>query len=94
MLLCYSSKLCCSSAQTLTPSLSAGKPFIPKNPQREIPKEEQITLEPELEEALANATEAEMCDIAGEGPGALGGSKPSLLWGHSSVEGSSALPAC
>ncbi|XP_074794372.1 tropomodulin-4 isoform X2 [Natator depressus] len=42
-----------------------GKPFIPKNPQREIPKEEQITLEPELEEALANATEAEMCDIAG-----------------------------
>ncbi|XP_034612604.1 tropomodulin-4 [Trachemys scripta elegans] len=41
-----------------------GKPFIPKNPQREIPKEEQITLEPELEEALANATDAEMCDIA------------------------------
>lgn len=41
-----------------------GKPFIPKNPKREIPKEEQITLEPELEEALANATDAEMCDIA------------------------------
>lgn len=42
-----------------------GKPFVPKNPTREIPREEQITLEPELEEALANATEAEMCDIAG-----------------------------
>ncbi|XP_032060303.1 tropomodulin-4 [Aythya fuligula] len=41
-----------------------GKPFVPKNPKREIPREEQITLEPELEEALANATDAEMCDIA------------------------------
>ncbi|NXG23879.1 TMOD4 protein, partial [Grallaria varia] len=41
-----------------------GKPFIPKNPTRELPREEQITLEPELEEALANATDAEMCDIA------------------------------
>ncbi|KAG8571554.1 hypothetical protein GDO81_011693 [Engystomops pustulosus] len=41
-----------------------GKPFIPKQAKREIPKEEQITLEPELEEALANATDAEMCDIA------------------------------
>ncbi|XP_053560972.1 tropomodulin-4 [Bombina bombina] len=41
-----------------------GKPFIPKQSKREIPKEEQIELEPELEEALANATDAEMCDIA------------------------------
>ncbi|OCT66561.1 tropomodulin-4 [Xenopus laevis] len=41
-----------------------GKAFIPKHAKREIPKEEQITLEPELEEALANATDAEMCDIA------------------------------
>ncbi|NXM73934.1 TMOD4 protein, partial [Serilophus lunatus] len=41
-----------------------GKPFVPKNPTREIPREEQITLEPELEEALAKATEAEMCDLA------------------------------
>ncbi|XP_074121423.1 tropomodulin-4 isoform X2 [Sminthopsis crassicaudata] len=39
-----------------------GKPFI--QPKREIPVEEQITLEPELEEALAKATDAEMCDIA------------------------------
>ncbi|XP_044532088.1 tropomodulin-4 isoform X2 [Gracilinanus agilis] len=39
-----------------------GKPFI--QPKREIPAEEQITLEPELEEALAKATDAEMCDIA------------------------------
>ncbi|KAG8509255.1 Tropomodulin-4 [Galemys pyrenaicus] len=39
-----------------------GKPFI--QPKREIPAQEQITLEPELEAALANATDAEMCDIA------------------------------
>ncbi|XP_054419397.1 tropomodulin-4 isoform X2 [Pteronotus mesoamericanus] len=39
-----------------------GKPYI--QPKREIPPEEQITLEPELEQALANATDAEMCDIA------------------------------
>ncbi|XP_029813897.1 vacuolar protein sorting-associated protein 72 homolog, partial [Manacus vitellinus] len=51
----------------VSPSLVSpcpGKPFVPKNPTREIPREEQITLEPELEEALANATEAEMCDLA------------------------------
>ncbi|XP_041427999.1 tropomodulin 4 L homeolog isoform X1 [Xenopus laevis] len=41
-----------------------GKAFVPKQAKREIPQEEQITLEPELEEALANATDAEMCDIA------------------------------
>uniref|UniRef100_G1RGJ3 Tropomodulin 4 n=1 Tax=Nomascus leucogenys TaxID=61853 RepID=G1RGJ3_NOMLE len=40
----------------------SGKPYI--QPKREIPGEEQITLEPELEEALAHATDAEMCDIA------------------------------
>lgn len=32
----------------------------------EIPQHEQVILEPELEEALKNATDAEMCDIAGE----------------------------
>lgn len=31
----------------------------------EIPAHEQVILEPELEEALKNATDAEMCDIAG-----------------------------
>ncbi|NXW89193.1 TMOD4 protein, partial [Alopecoenas beccarii] len=41
-----------------------GKPFVPKSPTKELPREEQVTLEPELEEALANATDAEMCDIA------------------------------
>ncbi|XP_048144720.1 LOW QUALITY PROTEIN: tropomodulin-4 [Corvus hawaiiensis] len=41
-----------------------GKPFVPKGPAPELPQEEQVTLEPELEEALANATDAEMCDIA------------------------------
>ena len=40
----------------------SGKPFI--QPKREIPAQEQITLEPELEEALSHATDAEMCDIA------------------------------
>ncbi|XP_028911668.1 tropomodulin-4 [Ornithorhynchus anatinus] len=39
-----------------------GKPYL--QPKREIPAEEQITLEPELEAALAQATDAEMCDIA------------------------------
>lgn len=42
-----------------------GKPFVPKSPVQEVPQEEQVMLEPELEEALANATDAEMCDIAG-----------------------------
>lgn len=32
-------------------------------------------LEPELEEALKNATDAEMCDIAGETPNAFGPSE-------------------
>ncbi|XP_066539941.1 tropomodulin-4 [Hoplias malabaricus] len=41
-----------------------GKKFIPKPGSGQIPLEEQITLEPELEEALKNATDAEMCDIA------------------------------
>uniref|UniRef100_A0A8C6SW95 Tropomodulin 4 (muscle) n=1 Tax=Neogobius melanostomus TaxID=47308 RepID=A0A8C6SW95_9GOBI len=40
-----------------------GKTFIPKT-KKEIPASEQIVLEPELEEALKNATDAEMCDIA------------------------------
>lgn len=34
----------------------------------EIPEHEQVILEPELEEALKNATDAEMCDIAGSNP--------------------------
>ncbi|NWR09246.1 TMOD4 protein, partial [Paradoxornis webbianus] len=41
-----------------------GKPFVPKEVAPALPGEEQVTLEPELEEALANATDAEMCDIA------------------------------
>ncbi|KAG9334711.1 hypothetical protein JZ751_007246 [Albula glossodonta] len=41
-----------------------GKAFVPKPGSGQIPVEEQITLEPELEEALKNATDAEMCDIA------------------------------
>ncbi|XP_016410003.1 tropomodulin-4 isoform X2 [Sinocyclocheilus rhinocerous] len=41
-----------------------GKSFVPKPGSGQISAEEQITLEPELEEALKNATDAEMCDIA------------------------------
>lgn len=43
--------------------------------------EEQVTLEPELEEALAHATDAEMCDIAGGQLWAveLGGSGPGVV---------------
>ncbi|KAM9329321.1 tropomodulin-1 [Gastrophryne carolinensis] len=40
-----------------------GKPWIPKNKQID-PVLESVTLEPELEEALANASDAELCDIA------------------------------
>ncbi|XP_054636678.1 tropomodulin-4 isoform X1 [Dunckerocampus dactyliophorus] len=41
-----------------------GKAFVAKK-KAEIPEHEQVILEPELEEALKNATDAEMCDIAG-----------------------------
>ncbi|XP_068127438.1 tropomodulin-1 [Hyperolius riggenbachi] len=40
-----------------------GKPWIPKI-QPVDPVLESVTLEPELEEALANASDAELCDIA------------------------------
>ncbi|XP_054419399.1 tropomodulin-4 isoform X4 [Pteronotus mesoamericanus] len=54
-------RVCSSRTDRLT-DRRGGKPYI--QPKREIPPEEQITLEPELEQALANATDAEMCDIA------------------------------
>lgn len=41
----------------------AGKVYVPKK--RVDPIIESVTLEPELEEALASATDAELCDIAG-----------------------------
>ncbi|XP_018410596.1 PREDICTED: tropomodulin-1 isoform X1 [Nanorana parkeri] len=40
-----------------------GKPWIPKHKPID-PVLESVTLEPELEEALANASDAELCDIA------------------------------
>lgn len=49
----------------MIPSGSPGKAFVP-TATGQIPACEQITLEPELEEALKNATDAEMCDIAGQ----------------------------
>lgn len=41
----------------------AGKAWVPKK--RVDPIIESVTLEPELEEALASASDAELCDIAG-----------------------------
>ncbi|XP_051901867.1 tropomodulin-4 [Pristis pectinata] len=42
-----------------------GKPFVPKERElTQFEKDAAVILEPELEEALANATDAEMCDIA------------------------------
>uniref|UniRef100_A0AAY4DPQ2 Tropomodulin n=1 Tax=Denticeps clupeoides TaxID=299321 RepID=A0AAY4DPQ2_9TELE len=41
-----------------------GRAFVPKPGAGKIPEDEQIVLEPELEEALRNASDAEMCDIA------------------------------
>lgn len=43
----------------------AGKVWVPKQKPMD-PVLESVTLEPELEEALANASDAELCDIAGE----------------------------
>lgn len=42
---------------------AVGKAWVPKK--RVDPMIESVTLEPELEEALASATDAELCDIAG-----------------------------
>lgn len=42
----------------------AGKVWVPKQKPMD-PVLESVTLEPELEEALANASDAELCDIAG-----------------------------
>ncbi|TNN41447.1 Tropomodulin-4 [Liparis tanakae] len=42
---------------------TAGKTFVAKEA-AEVPLHEQVLLEPELEEALKNASDAEMCDIA------------------------------
>ncbi|XP_062888682.1 tropomodulin-4 [Mobula hypostoma] len=42
-----------------------GKPFVPKERElTQFEKDAAVILEPELEEALANASDAEMCDIA------------------------------
>lgn len=43
----------------------AGKVWVPKQKPMD-PVLESVTLEPELEEALANASDAELCDIAGK----------------------------
>lgn len=51
------------------PARDQGKAWVPKK--RVDPIIENVTLEPELEEALASATDAELCDIAGNARGFL-----------------------
>lgn len=53
----------------------AGKVWVPKQKPMD-PVLESVTLEPELEEALANASDAELCDIAGK---SLSGSFPHIF---------------
>lgn len=43
---------------------NVGKAWVPKSKVVD-PILEDVTLEPELEEALSSATDAELCDIAG-----------------------------
>lgn len=40
--------------------------FIPKEKPVETRKEEKVTLDPELEEALASASDTELYDLAGQ----------------------------
>lgn len=47
------------------PHVFTGKIWVPKQKPM-YPVLETVTLEPELEEALANASDAELCDIAGK----------------------------
>ena len=50
------------------PCVFTGKIWVPKQKPMD-PVLESVTLEPELEEALANASDAELCDIAGKPKG-------------------------
>lgn len=45
---------------------SLGKVFVPKQKPVETCQDDVTTLDPELEEALSNATDTELCDLAGE----------------------------
>lgn len=60
----FKSQLLVAVSFTCSVSLFTGKQFVAKK-KSGIPEHEQVILEPELEEALKNATDAEMCDIAG-----------------------------
>lgn len=53
----------CQGGGVIVHSGVVGKVYVPKK--RVDPTIESVTLEPELEEALASATDAELCDIAG-----------------------------
>lgn len=54
----------CFLSLSLCVYVSVGKTWVPKTKVVD-PILEDVTLEPELEEALSNATDAELCDIAG-----------------------------
>lgn len=59
-------RTCCNnSLLTLAFFLILGKIFIPKEKPVETRTEEKVTLDPELEEALASASDTELYDLAG-----------------------------
>lgn len=60
-------KISCSNISLLTLAffLILGKIFIPKEKPVETRTEEKVTLDPELEEALASASDTELYDLAG-----------------------------
>lgn len=44
----------------------SGKIFVPKQKPVQTFTEDNISLDPELEEALTSASDTELCDLAGE----------------------------
>lgn len=46
----------------------SGKIFIPKQKPVQTFTEDNISLDPELEEALTSASDTELCDLAGQVP--------------------------
>lgn len=64
-----------------------GRVFIPKEKPVETRKEEKVTLDPELEEALASASDTELYDLAGEFSGLAHGA-------HVTPPGMHSLPWC
>lgn len=64
---CCQEQRSCSNNSLLTLYffILLGKIFIPKEKPVETRTEEKVTLDPELEEALASASDTELYDLAG-----------------------------